>query len=324
MRHLLLLSLMSTALFAADTPKPPQRIWEPPFFNGAAAQVGKVVITYDDIRREMAPLAGQVRQQSSSAADYNTKMGELYQQTLNGLVERQLLITEFNTKGYKVPPKDADMEYRRILKENFDGKVSDLIASLQAQGLTLPAYRQRLTENMMAAALQSRFRNELPDITPQQVAMYYQAHQNKFAQDGSVKLAVITLKPMTDEPVSVLQQQGKDVAEKAKSGTDFDTLAQTYNEEGSANWDWLSNSDLAEEVKAAVANLKVGDTSGPILLEGPKVLVIKLLDRKNDGVAGLDEVRDDIKKTLFEQQAKDAYARWMEQLRKKYFVQING
>ncbi len=324
MRVSLLFILLASLLNAADTPKPGQKIWEPPFYNGAAAQVGKTVITYDDIRREMAPVSGQVRQQSSSLEDYNAKMDQLYQQTLNGMIERQLLITEFNAKGYKVPPKDADLEYRRILKENFDGKVSELIASLQQQGLTLPAFRQRLTENMMASALQSRFRNELPDITPQQVTMYYEAHQNKFSQDGSVKLAVITLKPMTDEPVSVLQQQGKEVYKKATSGEDFDNLAMTYNEEGSANWDWLQIGDLAGPVKDAIANLKVGDVAQPVLLDGPKVLVVKLLDRKNEGVAGLEEVREEIKKKLFEEQAREAYARWMEQLRKKYFVQING
>lgn len=324
MRFLLIFAMAASLALAADTPPKRQKIWEPPFYNGAAAQVGQAVITYDDIRREMAPFAAQVRQQSSSPADYDTRMQALYEQTLNGLVERALLVSEFNARGYKVPPKDADLEYRRILRENFDGKVSELIASLQQQGLTLPAYRQRLTENMMASALQSRFRGELPQITPQQIEAYYQAHQNKFSQAGSVKLAVITLKPMTSEPVNVLKQTAQEVAAKAKAGSSFDDLALTYNEEGSVNWDWVDDTDLLSPVQEALANMKIGDVSEPILIEGPKFLVIKLLERKNQGSSALEEVQEDIKRQIFEEQAKDAYDKWMDQLKKKYFVKING
>lgn len=324
MRYFLLFALASSALLAAGTPSPRQKVWEPPFYNGAAAQVGKNIITYDDVRREMAPLAGQVRQQSSSADDYAAKMQALYEQTLNGLVERALLVSEFKARGFKVPPKDAELEYQRMLRENFNGKVSDLIAALQPQGLTLPAYRQRLTENMMAAAMQGRFRNELPPVTPQQIADYYQAHANQFSQNGSVKLAVITLKPMTSEPVDVLRQNAQDVAQKASSGDDFDTLVLNYNEEGNANWDWVNNDDLSEPVRLGIANLKVGQVSQPILLEGPKFLVIKLTDRRNEGTAALETVQEDIRRQLFETQAQKAYAEWMQQLRKKYFVQINS
>ena len=326
--------LAAGSLWAADVAKtlpaapqteqtPPHKIWEPPFYNGAAAQVEKTIISYDDIRREMAPLSANIRANSQSAEEYEQRMEALYQQTLQGLVDRALLIAEFKARGYKVPAKETDNEYRKILKESFDNKVSDLVASLQQQGLTLPAYRKRLEENLMVSALQGRFRRELPDITPEQIQAYYNANLDKFSHSGSVRWAVITLKPMTDEPAHVLHQTATEIADKIKAGKDFNKVAEENNQEGNPDWGWLDTKELSENVKEAIAGMKVGELSEPVIIDGPKVLLIKLLERKNEGVAPLQQVREDIKRTLFEEQGTAAYKKWIDQLMKKYFVKIN-
>jgi parvulin-like peptidyl-prolyl isomerase len=272
----------------------------------------------------MAPMSPQVRAQSHNQEEYDRHMDELYHQTLQALVERALLISEFNARSYKVPPKEADNEYHRILKENFNNHVSELVGSLQQQGLTLTAYHKRLEENLMVTALQNHFRHELPEITPEQIQTYYNANLNKFARGGSVHLSVITLKTMTNEPVDVLHQTADTITGQIKAGEDFDKAAQEHNQEGQPDWGWLAMNDLSDPVKEAVSNMKVGDVSAPIIIDGPKVLLVKLVERKNEGVTPINDVREGIKKELFEKQASAAYEKWIAQLHKKFFVKING
>ena len=332
MRAILLAFLItSTALCAQTTAAPasasstaPKAIWEPPFFNGIAAQVDRKIITYDDIRREMAPMTAQIRQRAASREEFDTLMRDLYGQILNRAVENALLMTEFNKKGYKVPAKDVQLEYNRVLKESFNGSVSDLVADLQRQGLTLPAYRKRLEENIMVTALQGRFRHGLPDITPEQIQAYYQAHQNKFAQAGSVQLSVITLRSIADEPAAVLLQSAQELRQKLIDGANFDKLAAESNQAGDVHWDWLKDTDLAEKIRNEVKNMKIGDISNPVKMDDGSILVIKLSDRKNEGVAPLAEVSSEIKKQIFEENATAAYKKWLEELKKKYFVKINA
>lgn len=300
-----------------------QSLWEPPFYNGVAAQVGKILITYDDIRRDMAQFSTRIRESSSTAQEYEARMTELANQTLQNLVDRSLMIIEFRTKGYKIPSKESDLEFRRILKDNFNGSMSELIAELQQQGLTLPAYRKRLEENLMVSALRGRFRNELPDITPSEIQTYYQANQPKFAQSGRVKLTVITLKPLTDEPAEVLLQNANEIKAKAQAGEDFDALATEHNQGEDPHWDWLKLTDLAEMIRAEVATLKAGEISQPVVLNTGDVLLIKMQERQDEGVAALADVQEQIRQELGNEKANEAYSAWINQLKKKYFVKIN-
>lgn len=318
MRALLIALLSVNAVFAVS-----RNVWEPPFFNGVAAQVEKDLITYDDIRRQMAPISPQLRANAKTQEEYDAQMESLYKTTRDTLIERALLVSEFETKGYKMPAKDVDIEYRRILKEDFNNSTSALVESLQGQGLTLPVYRSNLRENMMIQALQSRFRHDLPQITPEQIASFYKENQNKFAQSGSVNLSVITFAPITDEPLDVILQTAKEVREKAIGGEDFNKLAQDFNQEGSPEWGWIDLADLAAEVKETLTDVKVGQLAEPITLEDSKVLLIRLNERRDEGVASLESVRPQIERTLFEAQAQAAYTKWMDQLKKKYFVKIN-
>jgi len=333
MRVILLALILANSAFAIA-----HNVWEPPFFNGVAAEVEKTLITYDDVRREMAPLSPQLRTQSKDQADYDSKMESLYKDTLNTLVERALLQAEFYNRYKKgdesfqeeqkrvseMLKKDTDNEYRHMLKENFNDKTSDLVNALQQEGLTIPAYRKRMEENIIIQTMQQHFRHDLPEITPDQIQSYYKGNLSKFSQSGSIKLSVITLKPMTDEPANVLLQTANEIRQKLVAGEDFSKLAQEHNQEGTIDWDWIATGDLSSELKGALENVKTGEISQPVTVEGPKVLLVKVDDRKNEGVAPLGEVQESIKAQLFEQQAKAAYDKWMGDLQKKYFVKING
>ena len=324
---LLIALLFASTVFAAA----PHNIWEPPFYNGVAAQVDKTLITYDDLRREMAPLISKIRATAKDEDEFNTQINDLYDLTLKTMVERALLVDEFYGRYpdpkqvaeiNKMVDKDANAEFQRMLKDNFGGKLSDMVAALQQQGMTLPSYRKNLREEIIVNQMQSKFRHELPGITPDQVAAYYKDNADKFAQESSVKLSVITFKPITDEPVDVIVQTAAGVRQKIIDGGDFDKLATENNQEGKVDWGWMSVKDLADEISEALENVKAGEMSQPLIVDG-KVLLVKVDDRKSQGVEPLANVQDQIKQKLTEDQAMAAYDKWIEQLKKKFFVKIN-
>jgi peptidyl-prolyl cis-trans isomerase SurA len=304
------------------------RVWEPPFFNGIAAQVGKVLITYDDIRRELARLAVKIKAQTSDQASYDTQMEAAYTQILNGLVDRQLFIAEFDRKGYQLNPQAVEDTYQKILKETYNGKVSDLADELQHNGLTLPDFKVRLADNMKAQAMQQRFSRDLPAVTPAQIAAYYAAHPGDFSQASSVKVAVMTLKPMADEPASVVVQQAEALRASILGGADFSEMARTHSVDASASsggvWDWTSLSDLEPNFQKAILNMKVGDVSNPIVTDpaSGQVMLVKMLDRKSQTMTSLQDATPDIENILKTQQAKAAYDRLVDELRPKNYIKI--
>lgn len=297
-------------------------LWEPPYINGIAAQVSDSIITYDDLRRELVPFAAQLQKEVSNKEEFTTAMEETTQRILEGMLERLLLIEEFKDKKFSIPPFRVEKEYRKILEGNFEGKLADFVAALQSQGMTIDQFREDLEENMMAQAMQIRFQNSLPEITPEQVSEYYEAHQAKFSTQATFQLKAITLEPMTDEPTEVLTQTAQQILERLENGEDFDSLVQEFNQAQSSDWGTLSLSDLTEDIRSAVELIGVGEVSQPIVSDG-KVLLIKVAKRTNSEIAPLDEVRTTIENALRKENSVDAYNDWIEQLKQKYYIKVN-
>ena len=67
----LMLLVASFAPLGAQTIR---NIWEPPLVNGIAAEVENEIITFEELRREMAPLLRQVQGEARSSAEFDQKM----------------------------------------------------------------------------------------------------------------------------------------------------------------------------------------------------------------------------------------------------------
>lgn len=329
-------TLAATAFADVDLPATPPssasatapKIWVAPFFNGPAAQVGKTLITYDDIRRELAGISNKLRAAKIPDDRYDTEMANAYNYILNGLVEKDLLIEEFNRRGFQLPAKEVEAEYARILKEQFNGRISELVAQLQAEGLTLTQYKERLGDNIKAQAIQGRFRRSLPAITPEQISAFYNDHPSDFATAPSLKLAVITLQPLADEPAEVVAQNATELRKQILEGADFAEMARTHSTSSEAanggSWDYISLSDLSAPLQKAVANLKTGEISEPVITDtaAGKVMLIKVLDRKAQSSVSLAEAAPTIEKILKQIQGKAAYEKMIAELKAKTFVKI--
>jgi parvulin-like peptidyl-prolyl isomerase len=177
---------------------------------------------------------------------------------------------------------------------------------------------------MMAQAMQGRFRRQLPEITPEQVEAYYRANSSRWAAQARVQLKVITLKPMTDEPIEVLQQTAEKIQQELTQGATFEALAEQYNQEGSVDLGWLKLEEIAPEIQQAIDGLPVGATTSPIAAaDGQSVRLVHISDRTAEQVAPLSQVRAEIVQKLRQQNAEAAYLKWIEELRAKFFVKVN-
>jgi len=317
MRALLLLPLLAVAAQAMPV------LWEPPYINGIAAQVADSIITYDDIRRELVPFASALQTEVSSKEEFTKRMEERAQTILDSMIERLLLIEDFKDKKFMIPDFRVEQEYRRVLNESFDGKLAEMVTALQSQGKTLEEFREDIKDNMRAQAMQGRFRSSLPEITPEQVNAYYQAHQNDFASKATLHLKAITLKPITDEPTEVLTQTADQILQRLDDGESFDELANEFNQSSSADWGELTLNDLPPALRDAVADLPEGNLSKPIVTQNNEVLLIKVEQRTNSEVPALSEVRDTIESRLRRENSIGAYHDWIAQLKEKYYVKVN-
>ncbi len=140
------------------------------FPNGIVATLGDRIITVEDVRREITPMLPKVQQIPGNPEDLRQRLYALQNSAIADLVTRQLLIKEFHNQTEDVAPKHIPTEYidnaiADQVKEKFNNDQASFLASLNAQGVTLTQYRQRVEEDIISAYMRSQQRRLTPAKT---------------------------------------------------------------------------------------------------------------------------------------------------------------
>ncbi len=112
---------------------------------------------------------------------FQQKLNALLNDSLDQLVERQLILHSFDTEGYntKMPDSAVDQIVQERIHEQFGDRVT-LMKTLQARGMTFEQYRKQVREQYITSALRNQNVQREVIISPTKVLDYYQSHQDEF------------------------------------------------------------------------------------------------------------------------------------------------
>jgi len=116
------------------------------------------------------------------------------------------------------------------------------------------------------------------------------------------------------------------VVELSRSGTKFEELAKQYSDDdgtkvSGGDLGWVGKGVLVEQLDDAMQAMEPGDVRGPIRTERGFV-VLQLVERKSGDLRPYDEIKDQLRKQLYDQQVEKAQQSWLRELRKKAHVDI--
>ena len=300
-----------------------RNIWDPPFINGIAAEVEDEIITFEELRLEMAPLLRQVQGEARSNAEFEQKMKELYLEVLQSLVDRIIMVKEFHEKEFQIPRTIIENQFDEVLLEDFNNDRTQLLAHLRQQGLTMREFRKRLHEQIIVSIMRGQMRKSQSEISPEKIESFYSENKIHFYQEESVRLRLIMLKPIAEESQDLLMQTARKIIEELNRGSKFFDLAQRYSQDSRKNrggdWGWINRADLREELSEVAFDLDIGQYSEPIQL-GSQVFIMQVEDRREEGIQPLLEVRERIENILVDQLARQAQQRWLERLRRDAYI----
>jgi peptidyl-prolyl cis-trans isomerase SurA len=298
-----------------------------PFFSraqvidGIKAVVAERVITAGEVQDYMRPAAEALAREYAAQPDVlQQKLNEADHDSLEQLVERDLILHSFDTDGYKLPDSTVDdLMAERIRKI---GDRVTLMKTLQAQGLTYEEYRKQVRDQYIESALRNQNVQREIIISPYKVENYYSTHLNDFKVDDQVKLRMIVLNKTSADDTNALALAGE-IATKIKEGAPFAQMASVYSQgsqqhEG-GEWNWIERSVLRKELGDVAFALPTGQMSNPI--DTPDAVYLMLVEDKMPAHAKpLADVRDDIEKTLRVQQQSQLEKQWIDGLKKKTFI----
>lgn len=286
--------------------------------NGIAAIVESQVITLDDLRREITPLARQLRIQTKSADEFEKKIHLLQQNVLQNLIDRVLVINDFKEEGLQVPQFYVDNAYDETIRDQFEGDRTRFLKYLEAQGKTVREYRNDLKNDIIINYMRAQKQKSQAEISPEKIEQFYQEHLNQFKLEERAHIHQIMLTVTGDKTIDNLRDEANAIMEELDDGASFYEVASRYTSESDLGW--LNHSDLFPTVaNEAFFNTKVGQHSKPVLVNNT-VFILFVEDKKSAGTRPLDDVREEIEILLSSQLARENIEKWLAQLRKDAYI----
>lgn len=291
--------------------------------DGIEAVVNNSVITYEQVRQFAAPEIANLQQQYAGQPDVlDQKLNQIITNALEMLVDRQLILHDFDVQGYKLPDSYVDELVQDRIRERYGNDRVTFLKTLQAQGQTFEEFRQQLRDQFIEEQMTLKNVSHQVIISPYKVETYYQAHTNDYAVEDQVKLRMIVLnKSSPDDPDA--RRMATEIRSQIQHGASFSQMASVYSQgsqkaEG-GDWGWVGRSVLRKALADAAFALKPGQVSD--VIETPQACYLMLVEKTHPAhIKPLNEVRGDIEATLRAQEQERLRSQWMAELKKKTFV----
>ncbi len=256
----------------------------------------------------------------------NTSMDQ--GQLLDALITDTIVEKEVSEKGIVVRDEDID-RYIEGIKEHNKIDDAQLKQALQAQGLTLEAYRAQIRQDIQRQQLISREIRGKVSVTPEEVQRYYEAHLSEYSTPARLQVAHILFRLEPDAPpdkVAAVTAKAQEVYQRIKKGADFAEMAKQYSEDASGqnggSLGWFKQGELLEPIEKAAGSLKVGEVSEPVRTK-VGVHIIKVEGREGESHQKLDDLADQIKQQLYSAALEERFQKWLtEGLRQRHHVEL--
>jgi len=303
--------------------------------DGVAAVVNDKVITFSEVRKQVDPIEQQYRE-LFTGMELVEKVKEARLNSLKSLVERELIIQEFNEKGFFIPDNVIDERIVNIVNDQYEGDRAALIRTLQANGISVSQFKEQIKEQIIVQAMRARNVSSAVIVSPYQIEQYYQDNVRQFVQPDQVKLRMIYLRKglfsetreneegttVEVDPQELIMEE---LLRKVETGSDFASLARGYSESpqraNGGDMGWVSESTLRPELAQAAFDLQPGQNSD-IIETGDGYYILLVEDIRRATVLALNEVRDSIESTLLQQERERLQQEWLDSLRAKAFIKM--
>jgi peptidyl-prolyl cis-trans isomerase SurA len=297
----------------------------PQTINGIAFKVNDAVITFREIDDEISDTSMRLlrSQYGRQPEVFQQKLDKLKNDTVQLLIERQLILDEFKSAGYKLTESYIDEVVKRRIRNQFGDRVT-MIKSLEHDGISYETFRQRVREDFIVNAMILKNASaEKIIVSPHKIAAYYAQNTNQFKVEDEISLRMIFLANKPDQDAAATKKKAEEILAKLKGGTAFAEMATLNSDDSHRTEGGLRSAEtrktLREDLAKEAFALKAGELSD--VLERPEgCYLMKVEEVRPAHVKPLNEARAEIEKSLATDEEQRMRKAWIDRLKTKSFV----
>ena len=331
---LLLVALMPLAQAQQGDSRPAQKP-QKSVVNRIAATVNGRPITSSEVRARLSPYLRELMVlYPQQGPRFSSELVKAKKQVLSELIDRELVLSEFETKGYMMKDDQIDDEINRRILVQFNGDRAAFLDGLRKSGLSYGEYRDSVSKEITVAAMRaSRYERDIPP-TPDEIRAEYEASKSDFRDitKDSIRYEKLFIPAIVEEDPTITPEQqyalASEVMKKIGLGDmSFAEAARTYSRdryaEQGGKWPFIRREDLAVEFANVVFSLEKGKLMGPLMDQGGAgFTIVRVLDKKLAPAPPLSrkEVKEQVDDAVRRKQSEKRYREWVERLRARAVV----
>ncbi len=305
----------------------------PRIVNRVAATVNGRPITSAEVRFLLAPYVRELSMlYPRQGPRFNAELVKAKKQVLQELIERELVLSEFDNRGFMYPESAVNEEISRRLLVQFNGDREALLRDLKQRGMSYADYRNSVRKEMTVAGMRSsRYDRGIPP-TPDEIRAEYQATKADYRDmtQDSIRYDKIFI-PAVDRsdpnmsPEYQLHKAEALVQRLEKGEISFADAAREYSQdmhaEDGGRWPYIKRNDLAVEFANIVFSLPKNKVVGP-LLDPAGFTIVRVIDKRQAPAPSLNApgIKQRVDESVRRKNNEKRYREWVERLREKAVI----
>ncbi len=264
-----------------------------------------------EVRKEMIPIGNP--KWTDLREDYRN---QLVYNMLNSLINTKLLFDEALANGVNVSDAEVQDEYLKMT-QRFKNE-EELNTYLEQLSIDTTKAIEGLHENLVIAKFVDQAIRSRVAVTPDEMEAYYRGHQDDFRHPDIVRTSQIMIESDgSEESDARAKKQAQDLLKRIESGEDFAELARKYSVSPSANQGgdigYSARDALEPEYADLAFSIPIGNTRIIKAEQGYRIL--KVTDRKKEGIATLEESQEPLREFLIEEKTQAELRKLINSLR---------
>jgi len=290
--------------------------------DGIAAQVGEDVVLFSEVMSMVAEGEKQMR----AAGVPEEQIAKLRAQGLERMIEDKLIRNE--VKRMELFASDEEVDETIAMIANDNGlTLEQLQDSLRSKGMDFEEYREQIREKIenqrvIQVAL-------LPKIEVEETAvrrLYEQRYKDQPEGGNQLHLRQILVAVDADENLDAACAKVDAAAARIEAGESFEAVASEVSMAAPAQGGdigWVHEASLAPWMAKLVASLEPGEVS-PVNRQPFGCSLLQLVERRAFERISYEAARPQLFKEVQQMMMETEFASWMEELRKRTYIQRFG
>jgi parvulin-like peptidyl-prolyl isomerase len=291
------------------------------------------IITRSELEQDRKAIDAELRKQRLTGARLEEALASAVKNGLRDRIDHLLLIQKGKEMNLKI---DADVTKRLAEIQRQVAAQSPELANperfqqfvREQTGKSFEDYRLELSNQLIKDEV---VRGEIArkvQFKREELQAYYDEHKDEFQRQERIFLREILVSTQgkdTPETLAAAEKKAKDLVARARKGERFGELALANSDsataQGGGALDPYEKGVLAPEIEGLVWNQERGYVTDPVKLPNG-FLILRVDEHHTAGLAGFEEVEQEIQNKLFSGRMEPAMRAYLTRLREDAFLEI--